>query len=486
MLSLVSACALSILLSVQGSGQTQECVGGFAGVYPCSGFDLVSQLDLGDFNFPSFGNDIWGWTDPETGTEYAIMGLSNATAFVSLCDPENPEIIGFLPTQTSPSLWRDMKVYADHCYIVSEAGGHGMQVFDLTQLRDVVDTPVEFEVTAFLGSFGSAHNIAINEETGYAYPVGAGFFSGGPIFIDLSIPDDPEPNGGFSDDGYTHDAQAVIYEGPDDDYSGKELIFASNEDTFTIIDVSDKTDPTQISRTGYALSAYSHQGWLTEDHRYFLQNDELDEIQGVENTRTLIWDCLDLDEPILIGEYFSPSPAIDHNLYTHQGFCYEANYTSGLRVLDLSDIATGNLSEEGFFDVYPQSDAVSFDGAWSVYPYFESGLIIVSSMDRGLFVLKPSGMPLPAVCSPTGIEELTGTRLLTVGPNPSNGVVWVDVEDGEAGTLQVIDASGRICLDEVTLMTGSNRVELQSLLPGLYTLRLHTDIGVSVARVLLR
>jgi hypothetical protein len=42
--------------------------------------------------------------------------------------------------------------------------------------------------------------------------------------------------------------------------------------------------------------------------------------------------------------------------------------------------------------VHPEDDAVGgvaeFGGAWSVYPYFESGHILVNSIERGLFVLK--------------------------------------------------------------------------------------------------
>src|SRR5690606_20218176 len=95
----------------------------------------------------SGGNDIWGWTDPETEKEYALMGLNNGTAFVDVSDPVNPVYLGKLPTHTQSSLWRDIKVYADHAFVVSEASGHGMQVFDLTRLRGVT-SPQTFTVDA--------------------------------------------------------------------------------------------------------------------------------------------------------------------------------------------------------------------------------------------------------------------------------------------------------------------------------------------------
>ncbi len=55
-------------------------------------------------------NDIWGWTDPETDREYAIIGCGDGTSFVDVTDPTDTLVLGFLPTQTYSSLWRDIKV----------------------------------------------------------------------------------------------------------------------------------------------------------------------------------------------------------------------------------------------------------------------------------------------------------------------------------------------------------------------------------------
>jgi hypothetical protein len=33
------------------------------------------------------GNDIWGWTDPLDGREYALVGRNDGTAFVDVTDP---------------------------------------------------------------------------------------------------------------------------------------------------------------------------------------------------------------------------------------------------------------------------------------------------------------------------------------------------------------------------------------------------------------
>jgi choice-of-anchor B domain-containing protein len=140
--------------------------------------------------------------------------------------------------------------------------------------------------------------------------------------------------------------------------------------------------------------AYTHQGWLTEDHNYFYMNDELDELNGgVAQTRTLIWDVQDLDDPLLVKEFMLSSKASDHNLYVRDHFLYESNYQSGLRILDISDPV--NPLEVGYFDTVPFGrDEAGFGGSWSNYPYFKSGIIAVSSRGEGLFLLKKRDIDL--------------------------------------------------------------------------------------------
>ena len=371
------------------------CVDNMAGIYPCNEVDLLAFMPLATIGGGS-GNDIWGWTDPLDGSEYAIMGRTNGTSFVDITDPYNPVYLGNLPPHTSNSTWRDIKVHKNHAFIVSEASGHGMQVFDLTQLRDVTNPPVTFSNTTHYNNFGSAHNIVINEESNMAYAVGANC-GGGLHMIDIKTPATPTYLGCFSSDGYTHDAQCVIYNGPDQEHQGQEICFNANEDTLTIVDVTVKNAPVQLSRTGYAGRRYTHQGWLTEDHAYFLLNDELDEMQNGHNSRTYIWDVQDLDLPVLRGSHLSSAAAIDHNLYVSGNYVYQANYRAGLRILELTDLAGASLTEVGYFDIYPSNNNASFNGAWSNYPYFESGTIIVSGIEQGLFVLRSTNVNQPVV-----------------------------------------------------------------------------------------
>ena len=383
----LSFCTLSL-------AQT-PCIDGMAGEYPCSEIDLMSYLPSEEVGGTG-SNDVWGWVDPQSGVEYVILGRKSGTAFIDISDPVNPVFIGNLAASGANSTWRDIKVANNHAYIVSEAFGHGMQIFDLTQLGSVATPPVEFVETAHYDGFSKAHNLVMNEGTNRLYAVGTNTFFGGLHIMEVSDPINPILIGDFAEDGYTHDAQVVVYDGPDTNFQGKEIAFACNENTVTIVDVSDPTDTYLISASSYSDSEYTHQGWLTEDQRYFLVGDELDEYYNSINTTTFIWDVGDLSSPELIGTYVSETTAIDHNLYIIDNLCYQSNYRAGLRIANISNVAQGIMEEVAFFDIYPEDDGPHFNGTWSNYPFFPSGVIAVSSIEGGVFLVKPnlqSGCP---------------------------------------------------------------------------------------------
>lgn len=372
------------------------CTNGLAGIYPCNGYDLMVQIPLSVFGAVE-ANDSWGWTDPDTGKEYAIIATDRNTAFVDISDINNPMYLGNVPTATTASPWRDVKVYNNHAFIVADNNqgedSHGLQVFDLTRLRNVANPPEVFTADARLENIGRAHNVVINEESGYAYTVGGNrntTFAGGPIFINIQNPKSPVIEGGFSEGGYSHDAQVVTYTGPDTDYTGKEILIGSNENEVVIADVTDKSNPVIISTISYPNVRYAHQGWFTDDMKYFILGDELDEIRVGNNTRIITFDFSDLDNPLYHFDYLANNPSIDHNGYIKDNTYYQASYRAGLRVLDISNIDNKSYTEIGFFDTYPDDDATAFDGAWNVYPYFESGNIVISDINRGLFVVRKS------------------------------------------------------------------------------------------------
>lgn len=454
---------LSIALSVTFFNFAQTpCENGFANSYPCKDYDLQSHIFLAEMG-ASEGNDSWGWTDPDDETEYALVGLDNGTAFIDISDPVNPVYLGKLPTHTSPSIWRDIKVYQNHAFIVSEASGHGMQVFDLTRLRDVANPPETFTEDAHYAGFGGSHNIAINEETGYAYSLGDNTFGGGLHFINIQDPSNPTAAGGYADGGYTHDTQVITYDGPDSDYTGKEIAFASNADHVEIVDVTNKSNPIQIASFEYPATGYTHQNWLTEDRNYMLLGDEGDEFDFGFNTRTIVFNISDLDNIVLHMEYEGETSSVDHNGYVIGDKYYLANYSSGLRVVDISDIENGNMTASSYFDSYPSNNNANYDGSWNVYPFFESGNIVISGTNGFTLVRDNSSLG----SSDTELENFN------LYPNPAKNKLTINSKNDPLKQIEVFNVLGQRIINLNFSSSLSENIDISSLNTGMYLVKIN-------------
>jgi choice-of-anchor B domain-containing protein len=434
-----------------------------ADVYPCDGFDLYTHFPLSALGGGDNGNDCWGWVHEESGREYVLYGRSNGTSFVEITDPLAPVFIATLPTASTPSLWRDIKVIGDFAYIVSEASQHGMQIVDLTQLLDLSGFPFNISATHHYGGFGNAHNIAVCAETNYAYGVGTNSFNGGLHIVDVSDPSNPTIAGSY-DEFYTHDAQPVIYNGLDEDYQGKEIVFCFNGSSgIAIVNAEDKTDVQLIKHITYDESAYTHQGWLSENHRMVYFNDELDETYVGNNTRTYMMNIDDLDNPVIVGYYEADVQSTDHNLYTRNGRIYASNYTSGLRVSTI--LEDGTIEPFGFFDTYPQNNDLNMTGTWSNYPYFPSGSIAISNFS-GLFIVRSSDN--------SGVENevASSSPVLTLNPNPASSSVQLNGAFSNCD-ISIYDLGGRevMNLNSIPFTNGLN-VDISSLTDGVYLMNL--------------
>nr|AOE09984.1 regulator [uncultured bacterium] len=461
---------ISIFLVNQNSIAQTPCENGMAGDYPCNGYDLQSFISLAELDTDR-GNDSWGWTDPDNGDEYAIMGVKNGTVFIDISDPINPIYLGKLPTHNDNSTWRDIKVYQNYAFIVSEASNHGMQVFDLTRLKNVSNAPEIFNEDAHYDGFGSSHNIVINEETGYAYSVGDNTYSGGAHFIDISDPLNPIAAGGYSDDGYTHDAQVVIYNGPDTDYTGKEIYIGSNEDKVVIVDVTDKNNPQHISSVSYSNFSYTHQGWITEDFKYYILGDESDEINLGFNTKTIVLDFTDLDNPIHSFDYSGPTLATDHNGYVNGDLFYLANNAAGLRVIDISDISNGEMTEIGFFDSHPLNDFAGYEGIWSTYPYFESGNIVISDRE-GFLVVKSSTLAIEDNSFPN----------FNIYPNPTNNVIHINAIQFPVKNIKIYDLGGKLLKSKNYNSEINIKTNISNFSNGIYILKLNNEFITKIIK----
>ncbi|KAK0732905.1 hypothetical protein B0T26DRAFT_736050 [Lasiosphaeria miniovina] len=386
-----------------------------------------SNLDLYDFKTHSElgsssgrGAGSWGWTSPED-REFIAIAQEDGTSFSEVTRQGKLVYLGRLPqyTTAAASLWREIKGYKSYMVIGSEAEKHGVQIFNLEKLLDIDPAkPVVFSNQHDLDGFwteglpvGRSHNVVTNEERNYG--VATGFqprnatLRAGLVFFDLTDPTSPKTLGGTGQDGYVHDAQCIVYRGPDTKYFGRDICYGYDEDALTIFDVSDKKKIQVISNTSYDGASYTHQGWVLDPlwQQYLILDDEYDEVDEVGLAAdgypiSYIWDISSLESPKQTGYYRGLRRGIDHNQYVKDGFAYQSNYALGISILDLRSVPqdpTGKgIKEVAYFDVHPEDDnapgggQVTFTGTWSHYPFFPSGYIVINTMDRGAFVVRRS------------------------------------------------------------------------------------------------
>jgi len=447
-----------------------------AGEYPCNDYDLMAHIPvsvLANTNGNPEGSDIWGWTDITTNKEYAIAAMTNSTAFVDVSDPLNPIFLGRLDSSAGNNFWRDVKIYNNHAFIVADnVGAHGMQVFDLTKLRGIT-TPQTFVADKLYNDVTSCHNIVINETKAIAYLVDCKNTGRGIHFVDISDPINPINLGDYNDEGVTHDAQVVTYKGPDTRYLDKEILIGSNETKVVILDVTDKSNIEKISSLDYTQLGYTHQGWFTEDQRYFILGDETDEKDFGMNTRTLVFDFNDLKNPLLSSTYSGPSNAIDHNGYVKGNEFFMASYRAGIRVLDITNIGSGNnstsMTEIGYFDTYPANNGTDFNGAWSIYPYFESGNLIVNDIERGLFIIRKSGT--------LSVTNQTLKKNLSIFPNPTANKTIIRFSNKERiKSIKVYNFLGQKVYDKNNINQSKFVLTTNNFKKGVYMIKVNSKI----------
>jgi choice-of-anchor B domain-containing protein len=430
----------------------------------------VSREDLGTLPFPGSArgllNDIWGWTSP-AGQEYALVGNTGGLAVVRVTDPENPVFLGRVESQAPGdpgNRWGDPKTFGNFAYFTTEIVGSELLIVDLSGLDALgaapsPDTDLAAPIVGFSGGgYLSAHNITINEETGFAYVAGVRLDPEGnacgltgddvprfnTLILDLNAdPADPQVVGCVPNKG-EHDFYPVVYNGPDPDHQGKEILFVfDGRDRnlpvgqriggFTEIwDVTDKDNIQVLASFRVPGLVFSHNGWTTEEQDFLFIGDELDELvqagwsatpsfaqpvaepTNKPQTVTYIIDIRDLDNPRLVERFTDGTIGLDHNFVVKGDKLYIASYTSGTRVLQISRDSAGvvQLSPLGHMDTEPRLQenilninqeekfGSAFRGQWGIFPLFDSGTIIASDRNNGLIVMELSEEPCKGIrCS---------------------------------------------------------------------------------------
>tara|TARA_B110000046_G_scaffold58805_1_gene65923 strand:- start:5797 stop:8352 length:2556 start_codon:yes stop_codon:yes gene_type:complete len=385
------------------------CDNGFAGDHACEKMDLLAHVPLSSFSTnPSAANDVWGFYDVNDGKEYAILGLRNGVGVVEVTDPEAPRMVGSVSSQSTS--WRDIKVYQhfnratsrwdSYAYVTADSASVGTMIIDLRSL------PNDISVAASDKSDISAHNVylsnvdysmgvALNGVEPFLHIAGSNRNGGAFNTYRLDNPVEPDSvysNGSSSRANYSHDVSSMVVTDDRKDTqcvaAGPycEIFFDFNEDNFQIWDKTLNSAPSRLSTTSYPKVSYVHSGWYTEDKQVVLVHDELDEMDYGLNTTVRLFELSDFGSPSLLSTWAGSTGAIDHNGFVRGNRYYMSNYTRGMTVLDISD--TSDPKEIGFFDTFPISDNTSFNGAWGVYPYLPSGVVLISDISSGLYVVR--------------------------------------------------------------------------------------------------
>ncbi|MFT4760933.1 MAG: choice-of-anchor B domain-containing protein [Paraglaciecola sp.] len=331
--------------------------------------DLVGELGYNNTNL----SDIWGWADPDDGTEYAIVGLGNGTSIVSLADPANPTEVQYIPGQQST--WRDIKTWGDYAYVTCDEGGstEGLLVIDLTNAPDNI-TWFNWNPTIAGEVMNKCHNIYI-DEFGYAYLAGCNNNDGGMLIIDVFTTPGTPILEAIAPSVYSHDV-----------FTRDNIMYSSEiyEGHLGIYDVSDKTNIT-LQATQPTPANFTHNAWLSDDSNTVFTTDE------VANAPIGAYDISDLDNIVEVDQFLPIETigegVIPHNVHVWEDWLLISYYTDGGIVVDASN--PSNLIEVGNFDTFLGGNG-GFSGAWGLYPFLPSGLVLVSDIGNGLFVLQPN------------------------------------------------------------------------------------------------
>jgi choice-of-anchor B domain-containing protein len=444
----------AVITASEQSHSAAPCAGGSSGGFPCQSMSLGTHLSLQALTpAGTRGNSVWGFTDLNTGREYAFMGLENGVAVVDLTNPDAAEQVGL--GTGSATTWRDIKVYQTYdanaqrwrayAYVTADR-----VTTDFLLILDLSGLPNSVQALGPSSDHRSAHNVyMINAD----YTFGLAQTSDG---VQLGIAGSNLNTGNFrlyslaanprspqllsvANFGYAHDLSSFAVK---DARKNTQCVNAQsqpqcqvlsdfNENTVDIWDITNPGSPQRLASQPYPNAAYVHSGWWTEDGRYLLVHDELDEQNFSLNTTIRVFDLADLRAPVLAGSWVGPTRAIDHNGYVRGNRYYVANYSEGLTVLDITD--PRNPTRIGFFDTFPASAQMGFVGAWAAYPFYPSGAIAIGDINSGLYIVRNEALATPRGSFVMANAALGGTegQALSINVNRnggSTGAVTVDLE----------------------------------------------------------
>ena len=390
-------------------------------------------------------NEIWGLNI--NGSEIAVIGSTAGTHFFDVTNPQNSSEVAFVAgAYTGPGvIHRDYHDFDGYLYIVCDEGSPStLQIVDISNLPTSVN--IVYDSNNLLNK---VHNIFIDTVTAKLYACATG--EAMEIFS-LTNPDNPTLIYTYNDVGHVHDAYVK---------NDTAFLNCGNDGLrimdFTMVNNSGDTPVELASYTSYPDAGYNHSGWLTDDGTIYAMQDEN---HGYDVK------MLDVSDYSNISVLATFNSGVDPNSMAHNGIIkddllYIAYYHDGLRVFDISN--PSNPVQVNYYDTYLPNNHNSYKGAWGVYPYLNSGNILVSDMQTGLYVFELSN-------SPTEIKEEKKPSYIYPNPITSSFII----NNLDADLIIMHDVFGRTVRTE-KLNKNINIFNRNNIKDGLYIIEFYKE-----------
>ncbi len=423
-------------------------------------------------------NEVWGLAIG--GREYAVIGSTAGTHFLDVTHPDDIRQMDFVAGGTSgPSIiHRDFHHYGCYLYAVADEGSNStLQIIDISTLPDSVSVVYDSGET-----LQRSHNIFIDSLQAKLYCLAAfGGTAGGSALriYDISEPTTPvylaeySNFGGLSvghvHDAYVHDGLAYLNCG----YNG-----------FAMVDFTDPMNPQTLGiMEDYSFAGYNHSGWPSNDGQYYYLGDEN------HGYPIKVIDVSDPTDLLDIGVLAAPNPelsqTIPHNQIVACNYLYVSYYYDGLMVYDISDPSTPVPAY--FYDTSNWVFDNNYRGAWGVYPFLPSGNILVSDMQRGLFVIRGP----EAECNQqtesvincgivNSTEEPAWVSEIGIFPQPASTALNLRLPQNATTTeakLRLLNLNGQVMhtFTTTSLNAGNTSLALPALPNGMYLLDIQAE-----------
>lgn len=396
-------------------------------------------------------NEVWGFVI--NNKEFAVIGSTAGTHIFDVTDAENSKEVQFIAGEDfGPAIiHRDYHDRNGYLYAVSDEGNSSLQIIDLKQLPD--SAVVVYDSNELIET---SHNIFIDETKNILYACNVrapnlGWSSTSLALYDINEPSTP--------------VHLMDYEVPGTG-SGVHDMWVRNDtailnngyDGLFIVDFSDLNSPQLLgSLTEYPDKGYNHSGWPTSDLKTYVMADEN---WGYDMKVLDISNLSNID----VTTTFNPeidANSIAHNQIIKGDLLYVSSYHDGLQVYNISE--PENPTKVASFSTYALDDHDSYRGAWGVYPLLPSGTILVSDMQYGLFVLKPS--------IDLDIHQEIKQTNLSIYPNPAQNELKIGLPNKEKlSSVSVYDSTGSLILKNTTTIA-NNTLDISPLNSGIYILK---------------